>query len=106
VKGRAGLALLLGCGLWVLTDRPPALAQNDAAALAALPDYPGKEETYYTCDGCHSFRLVTQQRLPRARWDRLLDWMVEKQGMAELTPEVRALILDYLESAFGPNAPR
>jgi hypothetical protein len=106
VRSPAGLALLLGCGLWILADRPPALAQDDEAALAALPDHPGKEETYYTCDGCHSFRLVSQQRLPRARWDQLLDWMVEEQGMAELAPEDRALILDYLEHAFGQNVPR
>jgi hypothetical protein len=99
------LALLLGCGLWLLAERPPARAQDDAA-LAALPDYPGREETYYTCDGCHSFRLVSQQRLPRRRWDQLLDIMVEKQGMAELSPEDRALILDYLEEAFGQDVPR
>jgi len=105
VRRSAALALLLGCGLWALA-RPPVLAQDDEAALAALPDHPGKEETYYTCNACHSFRLVAQQRLSRARWDELLDWMVEEQGMPRLAPEDRALILDYLAFAFGQDLPR
>jgi hypothetical protein len=92
---------LIGWGLAV-----PAAAQDDDAALAALPDHAGKEEVYYTCSACHSIRLVSQQRLARGRWDQLLDWMVAEQGMTELAPEDRALILDYLEAAFGPDAPR
>jgi hypothetical protein len=102
----AGILGLVGWGLFALAGRLPALAQDDEAALAALPDHPGKEETYYTCNACHSFRLVAQQRLPRARWDQLLDWMVEEQGMPLLAPEDRALILDYLEFAFGEDLPR
>jgi hypothetical protein len=34
------------------------------------------------------------------------DWLVEEQGMAELAPEDRALILDDLEQAFGQNVAR
>ena len=46
------------------------------------------------------------QRLPRKRWDHLLDWMVEKQGMAELSAEERALILDYLATHLNAEVPR
>jgi len=67
---------------------------------------PGQEETYYACSACHSIRLVAQQRLPRRRWDHLLDWMVEKQGMAELPAADRALILDYLTGHLNPDVPR
>ena len=94
--------LLLAAGL-VLGAGPAALAQ---AELGGLPAGPGQEETFYACNACHSIRLVTQQRLPRKRWDHLLDWMVEKQGMAELSAEERALILDYLATHLNAEVPR
>jgi cytochrome c len=71
-----------------------------------MPDQPGKEEVFYTCNACHSIHLVTQQRLPRERWDQLLDWMVKKQGMAELTAEERGVILEYLATHYGLDGPR
>jgi hypothetical protein len=91
-----GLCALLG-------SAPVGLAQD---GLGGLPAGPGQEETYYACNACHSVRLVTQQRLPRPRWDYLLDWMVEKQGMAPLPPEDRAMILDYLAEHLNPDVPR
>jgi cytochrome c len=97
---------MIGWGCWALADRPEALAQDEDAALAAMPDHPGKEEVFYTCNACHSIRLVTQQRLPRQRWDELLDWMVEEQGMTELTADERRMILQYLATQYGPNSPR
>jgi cytochrome c len=100
------LLALIGWGYWALADRPAALAQDEDAALAAMPDHPGKEEVFYTCNACHSIRLVTQQRLPRQRWDQLLDWMVEEQGMTELTADERRVILQYLATQYGPNVPR
>jgi hypothetical protein len=76
------------------------------ATIGGLPEAPGQEEVFYTCSACHSIRLVTQHRLPRRRWDQLLDWMVEKHGMAPLPPEERALILDYLAAQLNPEVPR
>lgn len=99
LAGRLGAGLVVGAGLAAAT-----LAQEDE--FGGLPDGPGQEATYYTCNACHSVRLVTQQRLPRRRWDQLLDWMVEKQGMAPLAAEERALILDYLGSHLNPDVPR
>jgi cytochrome c len=100
------LLALIGWGCWALADQAAALAQDEDAALAAMPDQPGKEEVFYTCNACHSIRLVTQQRLPRQRWDQLLDWMVEEQGMTELTADERRVILRYLATQYGPNSPR
>jgi cytochrome c len=106
VRGAFWLLALIGWGYWALADRSAALAQDEDAALAAMPDHPGKEEVFYTCNACHSIRLVTQQRLPRQRWDQLLDWMVEEQGMTELTADERRVILQYLATQYGPNVPR
>ncbi len=90
---------------WGLTPPGTLVAQDsvdpDEALLASLPEGPGKEETFYACHGCHSFRLVAQQGLSRKHWDETLDWMVEEQGMPELDDEERVLILDYLEAHYN-----
>jgi cytochrome c len=86
------------------------LHEGGAAPAAATatsdfgPDWPagpGQTETGVLCNACHSLAIVKQQRLSRDVWDKLLDWMVEEQGMAEQTPERRLLILDYLAAHFG-----
>lgn len=84
------------------------LAAGAAPVVGAVdafgPDWPagpGREETGAVCNACHSLAIVKQQRLPRARWDKLLDWMVAEQGMAEQPEERRALILEYLATHFG-----
>lgn len=67
-----------------------------------LPPGPGREEVFYTCNACHSLKLVTQQGMSRSRWDDTLEWMVEEQGMSEFTNDnVKALVLDYLTQHFG-----
>jgi len=77
----------------------------DAGEFGRLVDGKGAEETYYACTGCHSDMLVAQQGLTRERWNELIDWMIDEQGMPELEPEERKLILDYLAKNYGPDRP-
>lgn len=84
------------------------LVTGAAAVAGPAKDYgpdwpagPGSAEAGQLCDSCHSLTLVKAQKLPRKTWDKLLDWMVEEQGMAEQTPEARERILDYLATHFG-----
>jgi hypothetical protein len=76
----------------------PVLAQDN---FEGLPEGPGQEEVFYNCGTCHSLRTVTRQKLTQRRWDQLLTWMVEEQGMAEPDPETRAAILEYLVAHYG-----
>ena len=78
----------------------PAGAFDD---LDALPDAPGRDETYFSCIACHSFQLVTRQGMSRGMWEDTLQLMVERHGMMELDPEDEVLILDYLAEHFGPD---
>jgi cytochrome c len=85
------------------------LTEGAAIAVAAPavdygPDWPpgpGSAEAGQLCNSCHSLTIVKAQKLSRKTWDKLLVWMVEEQGMAEQSPETRALILDYLATHFG-----
>ncbi len=94
-------ALVLFC-LSPALAAPSALAQDED--WDNLPPGEHRELVYALCSGCHSAQLVAQQGLNRHRWDKLLDWMVEEQGMAELDPETRDQVLDYLESELGEDS--
>lgn len=107
MPGQARLSsLVCAAGVMLLASFAPAVAADDEALLESLPEGPGKDETFYLCHTCHSFRLVRQQRLSRPHWDELLDWMVEEQGMPEIVGEERELILDYLGAHYGEDVPR
>jgi hypothetical protein len=54
------------------------------------------------CAGCHSFEIVMQQRATRERWEYMLTWMSDKQGMVPLDDETENLVLEYLATNFGP----
>jgi len=75
----------------------PALAYDSAEAL---PEGPGREESFYTCGACHSFQVVVRQGMSRTMWDDTLNLMVERHGMPKLEEDERALILNYLSKHF------
>ncbi len=78
-------------------------AQAEENPWDPLPPGEGAEETYYACIACHSLRTVTNGGYSQRVWDELLDWMVEEQGMWELEPDERALILNYLSTYIGED---
>ena len=88
----------------LLLTLPPGAYTQDKAAGGGLPEGKGREEVIYNCSGCHSIQTVAQQKLDREAWDETLVWMVEEQGMAELEPDKRRLILDYLSAHVGPES--
>jgi len=69
----------------------------------ALPEAPGREETFHTCIACHGTAVIRRSRLSREGWDELMDWMTEKHGMAPLEGEDRRVIVDYLARVFPPG---
>ena len=81
----------------------PALADDEE--FGALYVDEGVDDTYYTCVACHSERIIVQQGLSRDAWDRLIDWMIDEQGMAEIDDELRTSILDYLTANYNVDRP-
>ena len=70
--------------------------------LELLPKGEGYEIVTASCTGCHSAKLVTQNRMTRQDWDATLTWMQKKQGLWPLGDN-RKIILDYLEKHFSPQ---
>lgn len=68
-----------------------------------LPQGDGQEEVAALCTGCHDTSVIRRSRLDRARWDGLMDWMVERHGMPPLDAALRATVVDYLAQNFGPG---
>lgn len=75
-----------------------------AEDYGGLPEAPDRDAVYFNCSACHSIQLVTQQNLSRERWDELMDWMVQENGMHPLSPWARTRIVNYLASHFGEDA--
>lgn len=98
---RLAPARLALAGLWLAVLAVPALSQSDEE-LARLPQGEGRDTVAGWCGACHSLNLVTQQRLPRWRWEELLVVMREKHGMPALDPADKAAILDYLGEHLKP----
>lgn len=54
------------------------------------------------CSGCHSLKLVTQNRNTREGWKELIVWMQETQKLWDLGNN-EPPILDYLAANYGPE---
>jgi hypothetical protein len=102
--GRASFAVRLAFASVLILAAPlDARAQTFTPkdeAPEQFPDFPNREETFYSCSACHAFKLVASQGMSRARWDGVIDLMSDRHGMAKLDAKEREPLLDYLEKAF------
>lgn len=95
----------LGAGRLAAAALALILAAAPAAAFDGpedLPEGEGREDVFYLCSACHGFQLVARQGMSRAMWEATIDLMIERHGMYEPDPAERALLLDYLASAYPP----
>jgi hypothetical protein len=102
-RGRARLARAATAAAF-LALLAVANAPVRAETAESLPNFPGREETFGSCIGCHSFTVVGRQGMSRERWDATLTWMQEKHAMPDLGPDLRRIVLDYLAQAY-PDRP-
>lgn len=98
------LATLRVAALAAALLAPPAAFGQDETP-ESLPDFPGRDEVFGYCIGCHSMTVVGRQGMDRSRWDETLTWMTEKHSMPEPDADMRKVLLDYLAQAFPPKAP-
>jgi len=67
------------------------------------PEGAGRDETFYACTSCHTFKLVAQQGITREQWNESLNWMTERHKMPEITGADREVILGYLSTHYAPK---
>lgn len=58
------------------------------------------------CTGCHSPRLITQQRGSAEHWLKLIRWMQEKQNLWQFDADTESRIIAYLADNYPPDAAR
>ncbi len=84
---------------------PAASRTGDAVETPdSLPDFPGREEAFGYCIGCHSFQVIGRQGMSRERWDETLTWMTTRHNMPAPDETTRKVLLDYLAAAY-PDRP-
>lgn len=82
---------------------PPVLAAELEETPADLPDGDGRDTTFYACTACHGTAIIKAQGLSRERWNATIDDMVERNRMPALDAADRAIVVDYLATAFPPR---
>ena len=105
---RTTCAVVLAAGLLALLSAVDGRAQTRPVEEAPeqYPAHPSRDDAFYFCTACHSFRIVAAQGMSRERWDESLDWMVQRHSMPDVQGEDRKRILDYLASAFPERGGR
>jgi PDZ domain-containing secreted protein len=54
------------------------------------------------CTGCHSAKLVTQNRFNKEGWTRVIRWMQETQNLWDLGESEEAIV-EYLSKHYAPE---
>ena len=91
-----GWMMLAVVGLAVIVG-----AQDDDAAMVAALAPRAERLVVARCSVCHSEDLITQQRLPRPRWEATVEKM--KQWGAEISQDEADLLVRYLIGAVSPR---
>lgn len=71
------------------------------AESSGLEPGEGREVVWAVCTQCHTEEIILASHMSRETWDTTITWMQETQGMGDLEPDIRGLILDYLEETQG-----
>ncbi len=76
--------------------------ENGIHIRTGLVEAEGLMEVVNNCTNCHSAKLVTQNRMDKARWASTIDWMQRTQNLWDLGPN-EDIIIDYLVKNYPPQ---
>jgi hypothetical protein len=66
-----------------------------------LKDGEGLDLVITNCTGCHSAKMITQNRMSADRWKQTIQWMQRTQNLWDLG-EKEAAIVSYLATYYAP----
>ncbi|MBU1391263.1 MAG: cytochrome C [Gammaproteobacteria bacterium] len=89
---------LIVCGL--LFTGATFAAEYPVDPQSGLIMAPGWELVNYQCNACHTSMIVTQNRGDKAFWKETLQWMVDTQGLWDLS-DTWEPTLSYLSTYYG-----
>ena len=93
-------------GSWTLPKGPDKkvgiIISNDNAYEDLLAKGEGLSIVKRHCTGCHSEKLIIQNRMSRERWADNITWMQETQGLGDLGAN-EPIVLDYLAKYYAPK---
>jgi len=78
------------------------LIENGIHVSSGLIVDEGYELVMNTCSGCHSLKLVTQNKGNKADWKEVIVWMQETQKLWDLGP-TEGPIIAYLAKNYGQS---
>ena len=84
----------------------PVSAQELIDEQTGLVKNTGWELVRAHCGGCHSHRIVTNQKADRQTWLDIIRWMQATQNLWQFDPTTEAGILDYLARNYPPQPNR
>lgn len=96
------LAIVLVFGV-VALSAVTALPEEDMESVSVGLGLRAEGLILARCSVCHTADLITQQRLPRERWEATVDKM--KHWGAEISQEEQILLVRYLSARYHPGAP-
>ncbi len=114
LMGIGALAVFLIGLLLYLNENPEVLQNFDEPAEAAVTFSPELVEqmgftddqhvdlVIVNCTGCHSSKLVTQNRATKEGWRSMIEWMQRTQNLKDLGIDEEK-ILEYLAKNYAPT---
>ncbi len=114
------LVLLLGGTLYDFLGKQESMSSENEPKMAPVPEGllqdvkdgiheptgfvadQGLELVIANCTGCHSAKLVTQNRATREGWLGMIHWMQATQNLWDLGPNEEAIVT-YLAKHYAPS---
>lgn len=80
----------------------PELIEAGIHVATGLKDDVGLNVVIANCTGCHSAKMITQNRATREGWTSMIRWMQATQNLWSMG-ENEAIVLDYLSKNYSPE---